>query len=205
MKDRTDEDLVKHFVGTGAREAFGELYYRYKDKVFNTAYRIVGDYERARDVSHDVFLKVHTDAGGFRFKSSFSSWIYRITVNRSLDESRRARRRKGDVSMDAMAGELSSRRRADRPEDAALDHESQSELLAALERLSPKLKAVIVLRYFEGLSYEQIAEVIEHPVGTVKSRLRRAHRKLAALLERRGYDVARGVRNGLRKGKGTDA
>ena len=86
VSERTDESLVREFVRENARGAFAELYYRYKDKAFNTAFRITGDYEGARDVVHDVFLKVYVEAPSFRFKASFSSWLYRIVVNRSLDE-----------------------------------------------------------------------------------------------------------------------
>lgn len=182
-----DESLVREFVKTGSRGAFAELYYRYKDKAFNTAYRIVGDYEGARDVVHDVFLKVYVEAPGFQFKSSFSSWLYRIVVNRSLDEARRLKRRKSQVSAEAMTDDLLSGRSGEQPERAALGREAERELAHALTRLSPKLKTVVTLRYFEGLSYEQIAEIIQRPVGTVKSRLRRAHRRLGEALGQRGY------------------
>ena len=120
MKDETDEDLVVEFVRTGSRGAFAEIYGRYKDKVFNTAYRIVGDYEGARDVAHDVFVKVYVEARGFRFRSSFSSWIYRIAINRSLDESRRNKRRRSHTSMDAMGEELPSHSRRDQPDSVAM-------------------------------------------------------------------------------------
>ncbi len=201
MKDETDEDLVVEFVRTGSRGAFAEIYGRYKDKVFNTAYRIVGDYEGARDVAHDVFVKVYVEARGFRFRSSFSSWIYRIAINRSLDESRRNKRRRSHTSMDAMGEELPSHSRRDQPDSVAIEREMERELLQALDMLSPKLRTVIALRYFEALSYDNIAEIIERPVGTVKSRLRRAHRKLGRLLGERGYGRLREDEDGLRKGK----
>ncbi len=187
VAEATDEALVKEFVRTGSKGAFAELYYRYKDKAFNTAYRIVGDYEGARDVVHDVFLKVYVEAPGFLFKSSFSSWLYRIVVNRSLDEARRQKRRKLHLSTDAMTDDILDRNDAEQPEQAALGREAEVELAKAVAKLSPKLKAVITLRYFEGLSYEQVAEIIERPVGTVKSRLRRAHRKLGETLGEKGY------------------
>jgi RNA polymerase sigma-70 factor (ECF subfamily) len=197
MTEKADEDLVKEFVTTGSRGAFSELYERYKDKIFNTAYRIVTDYEGARDVAHDVFLIVYLEARGFRFRSSFSSWIYRITVNRSLDEARRARRRRPQLSTDAMREDLPSLRRDERPEAVAADHEAQQALLDALAALSAKLRTVITLRYFEGLSYDQIGEIIGRPVGTVKSRLRRAHRKLGRILTIKGYDRNREARDGM--------
>jgi RNA polymerase sigma-70 factor (ECF subfamily) len=193
--------LVSGFVATGSRGAFSELYVRYRDKVFNTAYRIVGDYDAARDVAHDVFLKVYVEAAGFRFQSSFSSWIYRIAVNRSLDEARRARRRRSQTSLEALGPQIETGRPADRPDAQAIEHERQQRLLETLEDLSPKLRTVITLRYFEGLSYRHIAEIIARPVGTVKSRLRRAHRKLGRLLERRGFGRPEEERDGLLNGE----
>ena len=206
VKEKSDEMLVEEFVKGGSKPAFGELYYRYKDKVFNTAFRIVGDYEGARDVAHDVFLKVYMEAPGFLFKSSFSSWLYKIAANRSLDEARRNKRRKVHLSSDDVTDNIPSRRAADQPENVAIGKEAQVELGKALETLSPKLRTVITLRYFEGLSYEQIAEIIERPVGTVKSRLRRAHRRLGeALGERKIRAIAEEEDDGLRDDSGADA
>lgn len=190
MPDQSDEVLVREFVSEGSRGAYSELYYRYKDKAFNTAYRIVGDYEGARDVVHDVFLKIYVEAPGFQHKSSFSSWLYRIVVNRSLDEARRGKRRRSQISTEALGDSLVSGNATEQPERAALGREAEVELGTALGGLSPKLKTVITLRYFEGLSYEEIAEIIERPVGTVKSRLRRAHRRLGSALGEKGYAQA---------------
>ncbi len=201
MSGETDEKLVREFVASGSRGAFSELYLRYRDKVFNTAYRIVGDYDGARDVAHDVFLKVYLEAASFRHRSSFSSWIYRIAVNRSLDEARRAKRRRSHASMDALGMNIESPRAHDRPHEVAMEREREAALLAALEDLSPKLRTVIALRYFEMLSYDEIAQIIRRPVGTVKSRLRRAHRKLGRLLEQMGFERVREEGDGLRESK----
>lgn len=205
MVDGGDEALVREFVRSGSRGAFAELYYRYKDKAYNTAFRIVGDQEGARDVVHDVFLKVYVEVPGFQFKSSFSSWLYRIVVNRSLDEARRLKRRKQHLSTESMGDEIQSRSATDQPEQAALGREAEAALAVALAALSPKLKTVITLRYFEGLSYEQIAEIIARPVGTVKSRLRRAHRKLGETLGQKGYKEAPEGEYGLLDITGADA
>jgi RNA polymerase sigma-70 factor (ECF subfamily) len=201
----SDETLVQEFVRTGSRGAFAELYYRYKDKAFNTAFRIVGDFEGARDVVHDVFLKVYVEAPGFLFKSSFSSWFYRIVVNRSLDEARRLKRRKMHLSTESMTEELLSRNETEYPERAALGREAERELAKAVAGLSPKLKAVITLRYFEALTYEQIADIINRPVGTVKSRLRRAHKKLGEAMGDKGYRQASEGEYGLLDITGSNA
>jgi RNA polymerase sigma-70 factor, ECF subfamily len=204
VSDSSDENLVREFVKTGSRAAFSQLYYRYKDKVFNTAYRIVGEYEGARDVAHDVFLKVYVEAPGFMFKASFSSWLYRIAVNRSLDEARRIKRRKPTFSFDALPRELPSGRDSDLPESSVIGKEAGIEFAEALAALSPKLRTVITLRYFEGLTYEQIAEVIGRPIGTVKSRLRRAHRRLGDKLNAMGFTPPEGD-YGLLNMPGNDA
>lgn len=205
MNHLNDEALVREFVGEGSKGAYAELYYRYKDKAFNTAYRIVGDYEGARDVVHDVFLKIYVEAPGFQHKSSFSSWLYRIVVNRSLDEARRLKRRRSQISTEALGDNLVSANATEQPERAAIGKEAEAELAVALMKLSPKLKAVITLRYFESLTYEEVAEIIERPVGTVKSRLRRAHRRLARALGDRGYAQALEGEYGLLNISGADA
>lgn len=187
MQETTDEKLIREFVDSGSRLAYGELYNRYKDKVFNTAYRIVGNWEGARDVAHDVFLKIHREAAGFRFKASFSSWIYRIAVNRSLDEVRRARRRRTQSLSDSVRNRLASTDKHYNPHASAVERETEEIVAESLEKLSPKLRTVITLRYFEMLSYKEIAEIIERPLGTVKSRLRRGHRTLGRLLRGRKF------------------
>jgi RNA polymerase sigma-70 factor (ECF subfamily) len=187
-RDET-EDLVcvERVLREGTPEALRPLYERYKDKVYNTAYRITGDASLAEDVAHDVFLLVYERLGQFRRKSRFSSWLYRVTVNRATDAVRRRQRERwlfrGRVGEDAEEGEvLATVERT--PERAVESAELADAVARALGGLSLKLRTVVVLRYFEGLRYEEIAEVIGRSVGTVKSRLSRAHGKLWPELEK---------------------
>jgi len=177
------EDLVcvERVLREGTPEALRPLYERYKDKVYNTAYRITGDASLAEDVAHDVFLLVYERLGQFRRKSRFSSWLYRVAVNRATDAVRRRQRERwlfaGRVGEDAEEGEvLATVERT--PERAVESAELADAVTQALGGLSLKLRTVVVLRYFEGLQYEEIAEVLGRSVGTVKSRLSRAHGKL---------------------------
>lgn len=187
-RDET-EDLVyvERVLREGTPEALRPLYERYRDKVYNTAYRITGDASLAEDVAHDVFLLVYERLGQFRRKSRFSSWLYRVTVNRATDAVRRRQRERwlfrGRVGEDAEEGEvLATVERT--PERAVESAELADAVARALGGLSLKLRTVVVLRYFEGLRYEEIAEVIGRSVGTVKSRLSRAHGKLWPELEK---------------------
>jgi RNA polymerase sigma-70 factor (ECF subfamily) len=183
------EDLVyvERVLREGTPEAFRPLYERYKDKVYSTAYRITGDASLAEDVTHDVFLLVYERLGQFRRRSRFSSWLYRVTVNRATDAVRRRRRERwlfrARVGEDAEEGEVAAT--AERTPEQAVEATELAEAVArALKELSLKLRTVVVLRYFEGLRYEEIAEVIGRSVGTVKSRLSRAHEKLWPGLEK---------------------
>jgi RNA polymerase sigma-70 factor (ECF subfamily) len=184
------EDLVyvERVLREGTLEAFRPLYERYKDKVYNTAYRITGDASLAEDVAHDVFLLVYERLGQFRRKSRFSSWLYRVTVNRATDVVRRRRRERwlfaARVGEDAEEGEVAATVEERTPEGAVESAELAEGVARALGELSLKLRTVVVLRYFEGLRYEEIAEVIGRSVGTVKSRLSRAHGKLWPELEK---------------------
>ncbi len=187
QEDALDLELVERVLREGTAEAFRPLYERYKDRVYNTAYRITGDANLAEDVTHDVFIRVYERLGQFRRRSRFSSWLYRVAVNRATDVARRRGRERwlfgvrlgerpgvGEPASGAEAG----------PARAAESAEVAEEVAQAVAELSLKLRGVVVLRYFEGLSYEEIAAVIGRSVGTVKSRLSRAHQRLAERLQR---------------------
>ncbi len=182
-----DLEMVERVLSEGTLEAFRPLYERYKDKVYSSALRITGDAEVAEDVTHDVFVRVYERLGQFRRRSRFSSWLYRVTVNLATDVARRRGRERWLFSVrfeaGAGSGELVPASEPG-PARSAESAEAAEEVSRAVAELSPKLRAAVVLRYFEGLSYEEIAEVLEVSLGTVKSRLSRAHQRLGARLER---------------------
>jgi RNA polymerase sigma-70 factor (ECF subfamily) len=164
---RQDDALVRQTL-EGDRSAFQEIYGRYRDKVFATVYRIIGNHEEAADVTQDVFVKVYRDLSSFKFHSKFSTWLYRIAVNFSINKVNE-RERHGRAHQKIARDEERRREPRDVP---------QERIQATIQRLNPKLRTVVVLRYIQSLAYEEIAEVLELSVGTVKSRLHLAHNAL---------------------------
>ncbi len=173
---------------------FRELYERFKDRIYNVCYRITGNPTDALDASQETFGILFRRIREFRFQSRFSSWVYRIAVNASIDLRRRGRTRRiaslevvgetrkgnGGFDIDDPSVEM--------PSAAASRHELEEEIQRAVGRLSDKLHAIIVLRYNQSLSYEEIAETLQISLGTVKSRLSRAHdaldRELTPVLDK---------------------
>ena len=166
------------------------MYDQYKDRVYNVCFRITGSATDALDASQETFGILHRKIGGFRFESKFSSWVYRIAVNASIDIKRRAASRPLDVarrppgarrSHEFGRSPSSSRSRTMRPRrPLPPPHATSSrvDIQRAIDRLSPKMRTIIVLRYLESLSYDEIADSLEISLGTVKSRLSRAHAAL---------------------------
>lgn len=198
MKADPDKDLVLACQSgdlTGLNGDFRTLYDRYRDRVYNVCYRITGSGTDALDASQETFAIIFRKIGEFRFQSRFSSWVYRIAVNASIDLKRRSGSRKL-ASLDAFQedGERQGGRfdiagdELDMPGRVASRRELEEEIQRAIDRLSPKLRAITVLRYIEHLSYGEISETLQISLGTVKSRLARAHealdRELAPVLDR---------------------
>jgi RNA polymerase sigma-70 factor (ECF subfamily) len=165
-------------------EAFAELYRRYRDRVYSIGFRMMGNAVDAMDVVQDSFRVLFLKLSSFRNDAKFSTWLFRIVVNCSIDLQRReAARSQGRTAS------LSNLEIVDEPSDhnadpltMAADSELGEHVHRALARLSPKLRAVLVLRYLEGMSYEQLAETLEIQLGTVKSRMARAHIALEGVL-----------------------
>ncbi len=186
MDREEDFELVRQ-LGSRIREAsdaaFRQLYDKYEQRVFATALRIMGDSSLAADATQLAFITVLRKARKFKFKSAFSSWLYRVAVNRCIDLKRKHARSRSlsmtepEVAMLADGGDC---RRPENPgpEEHARHGELVREVSKAISRLNPRLSVVVVLRYLEGLGYEEIAEILEMPLGTVKSRLSRAHAAL---------------------------
>ena len=163
----------------GDRAAFQLLFETYKDKVFSIAvYSIGGDRAVADDVTQQIFLKLFTAIRQFRGESEFTTWLYRLVVNACLDERRRRRRLLpwGEtVAMRNPSDKKPQEKQYARLEVAEAVH-------AAIGELKPKFRLPILLKYIEGLSYEEIASVMGCSKGTVASRLNRGHSQLAKRL-----------------------
>jgi RNA polymerase sigma-70 factor (ECF subfamily) len=163
----------------GDRDAFQLLFETYKDKVFSIAvYSVGGDRTLADDVTQQIFLKLFTAIRQFRGDSEFTTWLYRLVVNACLDERRRRKRwlRWGET----VALKYASDGRPQEKQFARL--EVAEAVRAAIAELKPKFRVPILLKYIEGLSYEEIASVMGCSKGTVASRLNRGHSQLAKRL-----------------------
>lgn len=164
----------------GELEAFDSIVCRYQDRVFNLAYRLLGNFEEARDVSQTAFLRAFESLGSFRGSSAFYTWLYRIVVNAALD-ARKARARRPEISLEE-CGDVSDDCRQDGsapvaggdPAEALISSEEQLCVARAIAGLDDDHRVVVLLRDIEGLDYGEIAQVTGLPAGTVKSRLHRA-------------------------------
>lgn len=181
---------IKKSKGRDKERAFELIYKKYKDKVFNTAYRIVGDQYFAADITQEVFFTVFKKAEKIRFRSSFKNWLYRVTINFSIDKKRKGFTKKATFSFEDFdkvpenrSFELIDRKSAS-PEELFGEQEFEGKVQEAIGKLSPKLRAAITLRYNQELSYSEIGKTLKCSVGTVKSRLNRAHRALQPYLIR---------------------
>jgi RNA polymerase sigma-70 factor, ECF subfamily len=168
----------------GAESAYVELLSRFQQPVYNLAIRLLGDSGEAADVVQEVFLKVFRNIGSFRGHSTLKTWIYRITVNEAHNARRWFfRHRRREVELDTNPGDarhwkeaIPDRRRS--PYEVALEHEQHLMIETALERLNPIFREAVVLRDITGLSYEEIAEILNVSLGTVKSRILRGREAL---------------------------
>ena len=164
----------------GDRDAFQCLFEAYKDKVFSIAvYSSSGDRTVAEDVTQQIFLKLFTAIRQFRGDSEFTTWLYRLVVNACLDE-RRRRKRLLPWDTTTVAMKNPSQKKPQERHYARL--EVSEAVQAAIGELKPKFRLPILLKYIEGLSYEEIASVMGCSKGTVASRLNRGHSQLAKRL-----------------------
>ena len=170
-----------HACQQGDRDAFRMLFEAYKDKVYSIAVYTVGDASIADDVTQQIFLKLFTAIKQFRGDSEFTTWLYRLVVNACLDERRKRRRwfSWGDLN-EVTTVKGTSQKKPQEQQFARL--EVAEAVRGAIGQLKPKFRLPILLKYIEGLSYEEIAVVMNCSKGTVASRLNRGHGQLAKQL-----------------------
>lgn len=179
-----DRRLIAACLG-GKRDAFGELVSRYQGRLYNAAIRLVDNAEDAADVVQDAFLNAFTSLSSFKGDSEFFTWLYRIAFNTAISLKRKKR---PTVSLEAGRAGGNSIDPDDpneyiRPGAALERTEDERQLRAAMARLSHEHREALVLKDIEGLKYEEMAEILGVPVGTVRSRLHRARTELRDLLE----------------------
>ncbi|MCB9522630.1 MAG: sigma-70 family RNA polymerase sigma factor [Myxococcales bacterium] len=208
----TDQELVARSQ-TGDRKAFSELVARYQRRAYGIAMGVLRNPDDAMDAAQDAFVKVYRNINGFKGDSSFYTWLYRIVVNVCIDKirkNRRARnveyddtwRRSDEAAVDPLVGNT-------RPMHPGAAHDSKElngVLKEALSQLSDNHRTIILLREVDGLSYEEIAEVMECHIGTVMSRLHHARKNLQKALkpylEEAGNPMADKAGEGVRGKRG---
>lgn len=182
--ESVEDKLLLEGLRNGAEEAYETLIARFQQPVYNLVYRLLNEPGDASDVVQEVFLKVFRKVGAFRGESSLKTWIYRIAVNEAYNHQRWfARHRRQEVGLDGdeeggcnLGQKIADRGRT--PFDYAAEVEQHALIEGALGRLNPSFRTAIVLRDIEELSYEEIADVLQVALGTVKSRILRGREAL---------------------------
>lgn len=190
IQDDNDQQLVQR-VQKGDKSAFDLLVLKYQHRVLKLVNRFVNDAAEAEDVAQEAFLKAYRALPAFRGESAFYTWLYRIAINTAKNALVSNRRRPVDFDLDLQDPDQYERQAklkdSDTPEGVLLTDEIRLVVEKALEQLPEDLRTAIVLRELEGLSYEEIAEAMDCPVGTVRSRIFRAReaidKKLKPLLD----------------------
>ena len=202
---RAEADLLRK-AQFGDRAAFGQLVLRFQDRLYNSILRMVGDPEEARDLTQETFTRALVKIESFRGEAGPYTWLFRIAVNLAISQLRKVSKRR-TFSLESSGNGLGSRgqnsrgigdddqasalidriaeTRTDAPEMQTEKKEQGEQVLAALGRLDAEYRAVLVMRDVEGFDYQQMAEVLDLPLGTLKSRLFRA--RLALRDELKGY------------------
>lgn len=187
-RERGEDDALVERARAGDRAAFQALFQKYHRCVYSVALGVVKRPEDAMDVVQDAFIKVHKHLATFQGASSFYTWLYRIVMNLGIDHVRRTRKVVewgDDVPLDQAAGDgtLVPRVADANPSRTLVRRELSDKIRQALDTLPEYHRAVILLREVEGMSYEEIAEVLDVPKGTIMSRLFHARRKMQDQLQ----------------------
>jgi RNA polymerase sigma-70 factor (ECF subfamily) len=181
-----DQRLIAECL-QGRSAAFGELVRRYQDRLYNTVYRLIGNAEDAQDVVQEAFIHAYQSLGRFKGDSLFFTWLYRIAVNAAISLKRKQRAtlsiHTGRQDPDGTA-EPADPSDFGQPGHALERAEQEDRIQRALGRLSPEHRAVLVLKDMEDQKYETIAEILQVPIGTIRSRLHRARLELRDLLQK---------------------
>ena len=188
--EQLDEDIVLR-VQRGDRSAFDFLVIKYQHKIIQLVNRYVKDPSEAQDVAQETFIKAYRALGNFRGDSAFYTWLYRIAINTAKNYLVSRSRRSSDYQVDIQDAEALENapqlQGMETPERLLLNQEIIDTIKTAIDKLPEEMRVAIMLREFEGMSYEEIAEAMDCPVGTVRSRIFRAREaidnKLNPLLE----------------------
>ena len=178
-----DGAIIDRCLG-GDEAAWEQVVARFKRKVFHIAYKFTGRHDAAEDLTQEVFLKVFKSLDKFHRDADFSTWLSSVARNYCIDHYRASRREKEVVVEDLVAFDLAPASSGSNPHRALEDRDRRSFLRSGLDSLPEKLREAVVLRDLQGLSYQEMAERLELPEGTVKSRINRGREELTRLLLR---------------------
>ncbi len=205
---RTEQnlELVKQ-AAQGDRDAFEQLVLCYQKPVYNLALRMSGNPEDAYDLAQEAFLRAWKSMVFFKFESSFSTWLYRLTSNVCIDFLRKKKQRGSEVSLQFLDDggdetELPLPDDAPGPEDQVMRVEDHCAVAAAMSSLEPEYRMALTMYVINGMSYQQIAETLEIKTGTVKSRIARAREKMRRKLLQNGNNS--GSISSIKGERGTD-
>jgi RNA polymerase sigma-70 factor, ECF subfamily len=181
----TDDFTLIRSIQAGDHQAFESLVRRYQRQVANLIYVTMGRGDDVEDIAQEVFIRVYRSLPKFKFDASFFSWLYRITMNLCIDEIRKRKIRKV-LSLDFLTEDVLEKNRKSKehalPTDSIFADEKQQVVQSALKRLKPEYREILVLREYEDLGYNEIAETLNISLEAVKSRIFRARMELKILL-----------------------
>lgn len=188
----TDEKLIEKILN-GNKNSFQKLYKKHVKYVFNICKNKIGNYELSEEVTATVFIKVYDGLKGFKGKSKFTTWLYKITENSCNDELRKKRRRGKETSLDAnietdngaIAKQIANGKKL--PDEILIAKENKEIYKSSFESLKIADRNILILKAEDGYSYSEIAQILGIDEGTVKSRLYRARNKLKEELNKKGY------------------
>jgi len=193
MFDRHQDLKTIRRCKRGEEAAFVEILDRYRGPIYNLCYRMTRNAEDARDLGQEIFIKVFSLLDRFDENFAFSSWLFRIGTNHCIDHLRRNRLRfmslDGAVGPDGEEFELQLPDAGPEPDAVLQRKEAMARLEEVIDELPPHYKAITLLRHHQQMSYEEIAEVLQLPLGTVKARIHRARAQIQQMLAARSYDI----------------
>jgi len=178
LMNHEENNIIRRILG-GHKQEYKLLVNKYQDAVYNVIYRMLQQQPEAEELAQDVFVKAYVKLGSFNYKSKFFSWIYRIAINTAISHQKKSKRFLHPEQMPEPTGANQEDEMMLNERNAILDH--------VIGTLNEKYKSVIVLHYFEQLSYAEMAEVLELPEKKIKSRLFDARRMLYKKLEKHAY------------------
>lgn len=172
----------------GDQKAFAELMERYKDSIYFVALKMVNNRDDAMDITVETFTKVFENIDKYKPDFAFSTWLFRICTNSSIDLIRKRKRHVISVNLENAEGEgmeLQIRADALNPEEDSIKKEQREQLRVMVDKLPARYRNLVIMRYYDEMSYEEISLQLASPLGTVKAQLFRAHQLLSNVLKRK--------------------